>query len=167
MITTTTKKQTATKELEPPQPLKIACTLSVNMESVYHAISGAWIGYAFEDTPKRVAPTEPFIRYEWDKNNDADYLYPGGALIFKLNEDSEGVHGYKVIDKAVREATLKGEDSPSFTLDLEAIKRGLRKMAKEEPEEFVSNFLGDRFNMDGPGGFDFLQDCLFGENIFG
>lgn len=73
-----------------------------------------------------------------------DYpLNEGGAVIISVPEDDDG---------------------KTYTLDLKAIKKGLRIMAKDYPRHFT-DFVKE--NDDACTGDVFLQCCLFGEVIFG
>jgi hypothetical protein len=56
------------------------------------------------------------------------------------------------------------EDSPTYTLDFEAVTRGLRLMAEKHPNHY-SDFVSERY--DSETGDVFIQLCLLGDVLYG
>lgn len=69
--------------------------------------------------------------------------FKGGSLTFTVPED---------------------EDGKGYVLDLKAIEKGVRRMAKKYPKHF-GDFMEE--NDDACTGDCFLQCCLFGEEVYG
>ena len=88
------------------------------------------------------------------------------TLNFRTDEDEIFKHLDYPLNEggAVMVGDMEDEDSKPKRLDLGAIKKGLRIMAKKYPRH-MSDFLNE--NDDADTGDVFLQCCLFGEVIYG
>lgn len=56
-------------------------------------------------------------------------------------------------------------DGPTYTLNLEAIRRGVELMAKHKNKELIADLLADKF--DGPSGDVLVQLAVLGEIRYG
>lgn len=114
--------------------------------------------------------TEPEAWEKWgshnEKHTDYPYLYPfnpGGALVFSVQSEERDP------------IKAKAEEAKRYTLDRDAIARGLQLWADDANNLDAStrtahpthwgNFIND--NTDAETGDVFLQYCLFGKVIYG
>lgn len=71
---------------------------------------------------------------------------------------------YPLTGGAVQCVSEVEDDSPTYTLDFEAVKRGLKLMSEKYPRHF-SDFMSDDYDADT--GDVFIQLCLLGELVYG
>lgn len=134
-------------------------------ERIYNLLVSALEGgsnywYMLED---RIVPALPYTFTDrlWNdkRANDPAWIHSeeipfnkGGALVFSVQSEERD------------EDLARKEEAERYTLDREAMARGLALMAEHSPSHFAT-FLQE--NDDAETGDVFLQYCLFGEVKFG
>lgn len=134
-----------------PQTISVTITKEIDLDSISSLLCSAFEGgsnYWYEIDQFVKPETFSFLTEAGEDNpqiyKHLDYpLNEGGAVIISVPEDDDG---------------------KKYTLDLNAVKKGLKVMAKDYPRHFT-DFVKE--NDDACTGDVFLQCCLFGEVIFG
>jgi hypothetical protein len=128
--------------------MEIEIKISVSQGRISDLLCNAFEGgsnYWYLITSQKKPPVLSF-------RSDVKEVYP--HLDYPLNEGGS----LKIQD-------MEGENRKKrYTLDLEAVKRGLEIMARDYPRHWA-DFISE--NDDGDTGDVFLQCCLFGEAIYG
>jgi hypothetical protein len=134
-----------TKATEQVQPFVVTAPVTVETENVLQMLESAFSGgsnYWYDDVAKGSPPTETRGKddwgwYAWDAVH-------GGSVIVTA-DDGSGV-------------------TKRYTLNREALDRGLVLMAQKSRKHFMDALDGDT---DADTGDTFLQYCLFGEVVYG
>lgn len=112
--------------------------------------------YYWAELRTKVAPTaweyEDELRPEEGHWLHEYPLSPDGALILSVKSE-----------KRTEEARAE-EEAKRYTLDLEAIKKGMQVFADKNPRHYA-NFMAEQD--DGETADVFVQCCIFGEIIYG
>jgi hypothetical protein len=95
----------------------------------------------------------------------AEFIKPD-AFLFRMDEKQLFRHLDYPLNPggALKIKDTQGDESVTYTLDLDVIQKGLKLWAEKYPSDYAQ-FLAD--NEDAETGDSFLQTCLFGEVVYG
>jgi hypothetical protein len=137
--------KTAVKTKKTEKTFEAAVTIEVPFESLRTAIISALDGLTYSCVFKYVKTTKPRVK-AFQAAQYPSYeacLYPGGSVTLWCEEEKK-----------------------NFTLDLEAIHRGVAALAKDDVATFLTLVEGDADKIDIPWALAFLEYCLFGQVIY-